>query len=98
MPRLPIEHVTIGLATTAIEASKEALPRLVECGYDESDCVEAFVRGYLLASANFASEHGWSDERVCEYLERFVARIRSGEAQASAEAFKAEWNAAREGK
>lgn len=96
MARLPIEHITIGLAATAIESSKEALPRLVECGYDESDCVEIFVRGYLLASANFASEHGWSDERVCEYLDRFVACIRSGESQAAAEALKAEWDAAKE--
>lgn len=73
-----------------VEAARESLSQLTQAGYSEEAAVEMLARGYLLASANFAYAFGWSEERICAYLDRFVQRIRSGEAQASAEQFKAD--------
>jgi hypothetical protein len=78
------------VAINLVKVAMESFPQLTQAGYSEDDTVEILVRGYLLASANFASASGWSEERICAYLDRLVQRIRSGEAQASAERFKAD--------
>lgn len=91
MESVPEKDLAILLVGVLMEMATEQFPQLVEGGYSEGEVSEAFVRGYLLASANFASQCGWSDEEICAYLDRFVARVRSGEAQASAE--RAEWSA-----
>lgn len=96
MESVPEKDLAILLAGVLMESAAEQFPRLVEGGYGEDQVSEAFVRGYLLASANFASQRGWSDEKICAYLDRFVTRIRSGEAQASAERARAEWSAKNE--